>query len=232
MRCAGAYAEICCRHHAPRSTQHAAIPKLKISRRWRPAARLLVEYIVRYLHVPFSMLYSVPEPNILCLLCSGIRYVGGAHELSTLWSHCASRHRHTATPAMLFAGGASVSNADSALQPMSMWRPTCWSSRAMGAASRSTARSCSRGSRWRRPSGPSAGRPSSTWWIRSWIAPGPWACGDALQAHWRPGAGSSRQLDQVAYIRFASVYLNFHDLAEVRTEIDRLMGRLGGTVAA
>jgi transcriptional repressor NrdR len=34
------------------------------------------------------------------------------------------------------------------------------------------------------------------------------------------------QIDQVAYIRFASVYLNLHDLREVRTEIDRLMGRL------
>lgn len=33
------------------------------------------------------------------------------------------------------------------------------------------------------------------------------------------------QIDQVAYIRFASVYLNMHDLAEVRSEIDRLMGR-------
>jgi transcriptional repressor NrdR len=32
-------------------------------------------------------------------------------------------------------------------------------------------------------------------------------------------------VDQVAYIRFASVYLDMHDLAEVRTEIDRLMGR-------
>ncbi|MFN8491406.1 MAG: transcriptional regulator NrdR [Caldilineaceae bacterium] len=32
-------------------------------------------------------------------------------------------------------------------------------------------------------------------------------------------------LDQVAYIRFASVYLNMNDLAELRTEIDRLMGR-------
>ncbi len=32
-------------------------------------------------------------------------------------------------------------------------------------------------------------------------------------------------IDQVAYIRFASVYLNLHDLAEVRSEIDRLMRR-------
>lgn len=32
-------------------------------------------------------------------------------------------------------------------------------------------------------------------------------------------------VDQVAYIRFASVYLDIHDLNELRTEIDRLMGR-------
>ncbi len=32
-------------------------------------------------------------------------------------------------------------------------------------------------------------------------------------------------IDQVAYIRFASVYLDLHDLADVRSEIDRLMGR-------
>lgn len=32
-------------------------------------------------------------------------------------------------------------------------------------------------------------------------------------------------IDQVAYIRFASVYLNMHDLTELRSEIDRLMGR-------
>jgi len=32
-------------------------------------------------------------------------------------------------------------------------------------------------------------------------------------------------IDQVAYIRFASVYLDFNDLTEVSTEIDRLMGR-------
>jgi transcriptional repressor NrdR len=32
-------------------------------------------------------------------------------------------------------------------------------------------------------------------------------------------------IDQVAYIRFASVYLNINDLAELRTEIDRLIGR-------
>lgn len=33
------------------------------------------------------------------------------------------------------------------------------------------------------------------------------------------------EIDQVAYIRFASVYLNMNDLNELRTEIDRLMGR-------
>jgi len=33
------------------------------------------------------------------------------------------------------------------------------------------------------------------------------------------------QLDQVAYIRFASVYLDLNDLNELRAEIDRLMGR-------
>ena len=33
------------------------------------------------------------------------------------------------------------------------------------------------------------------------------------------------KLDQVAYIRYACVYLGLTDLAEVRTEIDRLMGR-------
>ena len=32
-------------------------------------------------------------------------------------------------------------------------------------------------------------------------------------------------IDQVAYIRFASVYLDLNDLADVRSEIDRLMGR-------
>lgn len=32
-------------------------------------------------------------------------------------------------------------------------------------------------------------------------------------------------IDQVAYIRFASVYLDLHDLAEVRNEIERLMGK-------
>lgn len=33
------------------------------------------------------------------------------------------------------------------------------------------------------------------------------------------------QMDQVAYLRFASVYLNINDLTELRAEIDRLMGR-------
>jgi transcriptional repressor NrdR len=33
------------------------------------------------------------------------------------------------------------------------------------------------------------------------------------------------ELDQVAYIRFASVYLEMNDLNEIRAEIDRLMGR-------
>ncbi len=33
------------------------------------------------------------------------------------------------------------------------------------------------------------------------------------------------QIDQVAYIRFASVYLDIHDLNELRIEMDRLMGR-------
>ena len=33
------------------------------------------------------------------------------------------------------------------------------------------------------------------------------------------------QIDQVAYIRFASVYLEMNDLNELRAEIDRLMGR-------
>ena len=33
------------------------------------------------------------------------------------------------------------------------------------------------------------------------------------------------KLDQVAYIRFASVYLAMTDLTELRSEIDRLMGR-------
>ncbi len=33
------------------------------------------------------------------------------------------------------------------------------------------------------------------------------------------------QMDQVAHIRFASVYLNINDLNDLRAEIDRLMGR-------
>jgi len=32
-------------------------------------------------------------------------------------------------------------------------------------------------------------------------------------------------IDEVTYIRFASVYLDMNDLAELRAEIDRLMGR-------
>lgn len=32
-------------------------------------------------------------------------------------------------------------------------------------------------------------------------------------------------LDRLAYIRFASVYLDMNDLSEVQSEIDRLMGR-------
>jgi transcriptional repressor NrdR len=36
-----------------------------------------------------------------------------------------------------------------------------------------------------------------------------------------------RSLDQVAYIRFASVYRAFMDLAEVRAEIDQLLSRGG-----
>lgn len=32
-------------------------------------------------------------------------------------------------------------------------------------------------------------------------------------------------IDQVAYIRFASVYLDLNDLNDLQTEIDRLMGR-------
>jgi transcriptional repressor NrdR len=34
-------------------------------------------------------------------------------------------------------------------------------------------------------------------------------------------------IDQVAYIRFASVYLDFNDLNEIQSEVDRLMGRQG-----
>ena len=36
------------------------------------------------------------------------------------------------------------------------------------------------------------------------------------------------QVDQVAYIRFASVYLDLHDALEVRSELDRLIGRQTG----
>ncbi len=32
-------------------------------------------------------------------------------------------------------------------------------------------------------------------------------------------------IDQVAYIRFATVYLNMNDVNEVQAEIDRLIGR-------
>jgi transcriptional repressor NrdR len=39
-------------------------------------------------------------------------------------------------------------------------------------------------------------------------------------------------MDQVAYIRFASVYLDFNDLTEIRTEVDRLMGRQGAIAPA
>ena len=38
------------------------------------------------------------------------------------------------------------------------------------------------------------------------------------------------KVDQVAYIRFASVYLEFNDVIEVRAEIDRLIGRQVGSV--
>ena len=33
------------------------------------------------------------------------------------------------------------------------------------------------------------------------------------------------EVDQVAYLRFASVYLDFSDLSEIRSEVERLMGR-------
>ncbi|MBX2997245.1 MAG: transcriptional regulator NrdR [Caldilineaceae bacterium] len=39
-------------------------------------------------------------------------------------------------------------------------------------------------------------------------------------------------IDQVAYIRFASVYLDFNDLTEIRSEVDRLMGRQGAIAPA
>ncbi len=58
---------------------------------------------------------------------------------------------------------------------------------------------------------------------------------DALQSLGRAEVPSSvigklvldhlAHLDQVAYIRFASVYLDMNDLNEIRAEIDRLMGR-------
>lgn len=35
-------------------------------------------------------------------------------------------------------------------------------------------------------------------------------------------------VDQVAYIRFASVYLDLNDVIEIRSEIDRLIGRQSG----
>lgn len=38
------------------------------------------------------------------------------------------------------------------------------------------------------------------------------------------------QVDQVAYIRFASVYLALNDVIEVRSEIDRLIGRQAGGI--
>ena len=34
-----------------------------------------------------------------------------------------------------------------------------------------------------------------------------------------------KRLDHIAYIRFASVYLDMNDLDEIRSEIDRLIGR-------
>ncbi|MBX3051187.1 MAG: transcriptional regulator NrdR [Caldilineaceae bacterium] len=36
------------------------------------------------------------------------------------------------------------------------------------------------------------------------------------------------QVDQVAYVRFASVYLDLNDAIEIRSEIDRLIGRQAG----
>ncbi|HRJ43855.1 MAG TPA: transcriptional repressor NrdR, partial [Caldilineaceae bacterium] len=38
------------------------------------------------------------------------------------------------------------------------------------------------------------------------------------------------QVDQVAYIRFASVYLELNDAIEVRSELDRLIGRQTGSI--
>lgn len=39
-----------------------------------------------------------------------------------------------------------------------------------------------------------------------------------------------RQLDEVAYVRFASVYRRFQDVAEFRTEIDRLSQTVTGAI--
>ena len=38
-----------------------------------------------------------------------------------------------------------------------------------------------------------------------------------------------KQLDQVAYVRFASVYRSFQDIAEFRDEIERLEAEPGAT---
>ncbi len=38
------------------------------------------------------------------------------------------------------------------------------------------------------------------------------------------------QIDQVSYVRFASVYLELNDAIEIRSEIDRLIGRQSGGV--
>jgi len=38
------------------------------------------------------------------------------------------------------------------------------------------------------------------------------------------------QVDQVSYVRFASVYLDLNDAIEIRSEIDRLIGRQSGGV--
>ena len=37
-----------------------------------------------------------------------------------------------------------------------------------------------------------------------------------------------QQLDDVAYVRFASVYRSFQDISEFAAEVDRLRGRAGG----
>jgi transcriptional repressor NrdR len=39
-----------------------------------------------------------------------------------------------------------------------------------------------------------------------------------------------RALDQIAYIRFASVYQSFHDLEQLKQEVDSLLGERAGTV--